>query len=141
MKREREIEGKQALFVVNLAPRKDGLIILGPDDGYVLEFYVQPKLKPSGPEQATQGMYEGHDFLLFTTNRLSFGCLICFDSIAAVKAFTYSADALVQALTHNVPDGTSRNLNLLFVLQHNYRPEQIEFIQLAQKVLLEGATS
>lgn len=103
-----------------------------------VQFYVQPKLKPSGPEQATQGMYEGNHFLLFTTNRLSFGCLICFDSIAAVGPFAYSAEALVQALTRDVPDGNSKNLNLLFLLQHNDRPEHPEFIQFAQKVLQEG---
>lgn len=107
------------------------------DEGHV-HFYVQPKLKPSGPEQAMQGMYEGHHFLHFITNHLTFGCLICFDSIAAVGAFAYSAEALVQALTRDVPDGNSKNLNLLFVLQHNDRPEHLEFIQFAQKVLQEG---
>ncbi|MGB9232873.1 MAG: hypothetical protein WCC04_00535 [Terriglobales bacterium] len=91
---------------------------------------LQPKLHPSRPEQATQGMYEGDSVYLFQTNVVSFCCLICFDCISI------DLDEFISKGTHNVRDGDSKNLHLVFVLEYNLRPEHVDFISFAERILV-----
>lgn len=93
----------------------------------------QPKLRPSRHEQATQGMYEGDTVYLFRTDVLSFCCLICFDCISI------DLDEFVKVLTHTVKEGESKNLHLVFVLEHNPRPEHAEFISFAERLLMPSS--
>lgn len=91
---------------------------------------LQPKLRPSRPEQATQGMHQGDTVYLFRTDVLSFCCLICFDCIGL------EIDEFVASLTQNVTEGDSKNLHLVLVLEHNDHPENADFIAFAEKILL-----
>jgi len=91
--------------------------------------FIQPKQKRSREEQATQGMYEGNFILLFHADLLSFATVVCFDCIGI------RFEDLVSSLTAGVPDGSSKDLNLLFVIQHNDRPEHPEFITFAERLL------
>jgi len=109
-------------------------------DGTLLR-YIQPKLHPSPPENATQVMYRGEDVLVFITRRphvLSFCLLICFDCIdrqGEVGMF----DQLLAA----VPEtdlNTSFNLHILFVPQHNNAPEEPSFFSFADRFLNSGGT-
>jgi len=98
------------------------------DQGEVRNF-IQLKQRPSREEQAIQGLYQGDFILLFRTDLLSFGVLICIDCIGI------GFDQLVAAMTAGIPDGMSRDLNALFVIQHNDQPEHAEFIGFAEKLL------
>jgi hypothetical protein len=107
------------------------------DSGGVVRVFYQPKLKPSKPEQATQGMYEGDYVLLFATDRLNLAAVICFDCIAIEGGVSTMEGVLcgICALAPASPVRTSMNLDLLFVPQHNARAEHPEFIGCAEKVL------
>jgi hypothetical protein len=92
----------------------------------------QPKLKPSRPEQATQGMYKGETVYLFHSDVLTFCCLLCFDCISL------DFEHFTSALTNNVEAGQSQNLHLTLVLEHNEHPENTEFISFAERLLTPG---
>jgi hypothetical protein len=98
------------------------------DQGEVRNF-IQLKQRPSKEEQAIQGLYQGDFILLFRTDVLSLAVLICIDCIGI------GIDQLVAAMTAGIPDGMSRDLNALFVIQHNDQPEHTEFISFAEKLL------
>jgi predicted amidohydrolase len=91
--------------------------------------YLQPKQKEARAEQATQGMYEGNFILLFRSDMISFAILVCFDCIGIEFA------DLIAAMTAGVPDGSSKDLNMLFVIQHNDHPEHSSFTSFAQELL------
>ncbi|MGB8028029.1 MAG: hypothetical protein WCF30_00055 [Terracidiphilus sp.] len=94
----------------------------------------QAKLRPSRPEQSTQGMYEGDHVFLFHTDILSFCCLICFDCIGI------SVRELVSSFTKEVPSGNSKNVDLTVVLEHNENPENSDFLAFAEQLLLPENT-
>jgi hypothetical protein len=102
-------------------------------DGMVRKV-LQAKLKPSRPEQATQGMYEGDSVYLLRSDLLNFVFLICFDCIGI------RLTELVSALTHEVRDGDSKNLGLLTVLEHNNRPEHGDFLSFAEHLIVPGTS-
>jgi hypothetical protein len=104
--------------------------------------FLQPKLRPSPPEAATQVMYRGQDVFVFSTARphpVSFALLICFDCIAATGE-TNMFDQIIDA----VPDtglNTSFNLQMLFVPQHNDEPEHASFLDFADRFLNRGGAT
>jgi hypothetical protein len=104
--------------------------------GKLLRF-VQPKLRPSAPEQAAQSMYEGDFVLLFQAELLSFLCLLCFDAIAE-EAFGSLASRLIEGVSQLATKGQSVNLDLLFVPQHNEYAEHPEFLRFAQTILTKA---
>ena len=55
--------------------------------------------------------------------------MVCFDCIGI------KVEDLVCSLTAGVPDGSSKDLNLLFVIEHNDHPEHPEFMSFAEKLL------
>lgn len=105
-------------------------------DGEVLKF-VQPKLRPSGPEQARQGMYHGNFVLVYQTSGLSFLSLICFDCIAE-NHVTSSSEQILKALGEGAQAGQSVNLDLTLALQHNNNPEHPAFLEFARTILYGG---
>jgi hypothetical protein len=120
-------EGSPAEFVNSCC------IWLTRSDGSVSKV-LQAKLKPSRPEQATQGMYEGDIVYLLRSDLLNFVFLICFDCIGI------RLTELVSALTHEVRDGDSKNLQLLTVLEHNPRPEHGDFLGFAEHLIVPGTS-
>jgi len=102
-----------------------------------VQTYVQPKLKPSAPEQAKQGMYRGDFVLLFQSSRFSFIPLICFDVIGEF-AQTSASDQVLQAVGKLATAGMSVRLDVIFVLQHNVNPEHPTFLDFANAVLHGG---
>ncbi len=82
---------------------------------------LQTKLKPSRPEQATQGMHEGANVYLFRSDLLNFAFLICFDCIGI------RLTEFINAVTHEVRDGDSKNLHLLAVLEHSIAQKRSSF--------------
>jgi hypothetical protein len=116
-----------------------GVIWLKNSEGRLCRF-VQPKLRPSRPEQAAQGMYEGDFVLLFQTDTLSFMCLICFDCIARDPCGSV-ATTILKELGKNVVEGYSINVDLVFVPQHNPNADHPEFLQFAEAFLYAGGTS
>jgi predicted amidohydrolase len=108
-------------------------------DGRLLR-YVQPKLRPSPPEEASQLMYRGQDVLIFTSNQpeaIALGVLICFDCIAE-KGQTAMFDQLRAAAPRPAPN-SSFNWRLLLVPQHNNDPEHDEFHDFAEAFLWNGS--
>jgi hypothetical protein len=99
------------------------------NNGGEVRNFIQLKQRPSQEEQAIQGFYQGDFILLFRADLLSFAVLICIDCIGI------GIDEFVAAMTAGIEDGRSRDLNGLFVIQHNDRPEHPEFIGFAEKVL------
>jgi hypothetical protein len=93
---------------------------------------LQTKLKPSRPEQATQGMHEGANVYLFRSDLLNFAFLVCFDCIGI------RLTEFINAVTQEVRDGDSKNLHLLTVLEHNDRPEKVEFLTFAEHLIVSG---
>jgi hypothetical protein len=93
---------------------------------------LQAKLRPSRPEQATQGMYKGNIIYLFQTDILVFSCLVCFDCIGI------NPDEFIAALTHDVVNGQTKRIDFLLVLQRNEHPEVREFTDFGERVLLPG---
>ena len=104
--------------------------------------FLQPKLRPSPSEAATQVMYPGQDVFVFVTprpNELSFAVLICFDCIAA-----NGEKSMFDQIFEAVPDSDinrSFNLQLLFVPQHNDSPENPSFIDFALTFLNGGGST
>jgi hypothetical protein len=104
--------------------------------------FLQPKLRPSPPEAATQVMYRGQDVFVFATPRptaLSFSLLICFDCIAAAGEKNMF-DQILEA----APDtglNTSFNLQMLFVPQYNDSPEHASFLDFADRFLNRGGAT
>jgi hypothetical protein len=99
-----------------------------------LKKVLQAKLKPSRPEQATQGMHAGDTVYLLRSDLINFLFLICFDCIAL------KIGDFVAALTENVHDGESKNLQLLTVLEHNPRPEHKDFLDFAERLMMPGTS-
>jgi hypothetical protein len=75
-------------------------------------------------------MYEGDHIFLFHTDILSFCCLICFDCIGI------SMSDLFGSLTREVPAGSSKNVDLAIVIEHNDRPENADLLAFAEHMLL-----
>lgn len=96
--------------------------------------YLQPKLRPSAPEQARQGMYQGEFVLLFQGDLISFAALICFDCIQET-AHMMAAESLLESIGELAFYGSSVNLGLVLVPQYNEYAEHPEFIRFAQRVL------
>lgn len=103
----------------------------------VLRRYLQPKLRPSSPEQARQGMYQGEFVLLFQGDVISFAALICFDCIQQT-AHMMAADGFLESIGELASPGSSINLGLVLVPQYNEYAEHPDFIRFAQRVL-EGS--
>lgn len=101
-----------------------------------LRVYYQPKLKPSAPEQATQGMYEGDFVFLFSTDILNFAAIVCFDCIATDGSVS-TLESVLRGICQLAPAGSlvsSVDLHLLFVPQHNPKAEHKEFLGCAEKL-------
>lgn len=99
-----------------------------------LRRYLQPKLRPSAPEQARQGMYQGEFVLLFQGDVISFAALICFDCIQQT-AHVVAADGFLESIGELASHGSSINLGLVLVPQYNEYAEHPDFIRFAQRVL------
>lgn len=105
----------------------------------ILKRYVQPKLRPSRIESASQVMYCGEDVILFTSNGpevFSFAVLICFDCIAR-DGQRPMFDQLLDGAPETAPD-SSINWHMLLVPQYNDKPEHPEFLKFAASFLNLG---
>ena len=99
-------------------------------DGRLLR-WVQPKLWPALPEQATQHerMFKGRSMFLFRGRRsneevFTFGTMVCFDWIAPTQP--------VQRLfeeAHRVADESQLPITWMFVIQHNEKPSHAQFLK------------
>lgn len=109
-------------------------------DGKIVQ-YVQPKLRPSPQEAASQLMYCGRDVLMFISNEpevVAFAVLICFDCIA-VQGEKAMFDQLRDAAPKTTPN-SSFNWHLLVVPQYNDDPEHLEFRSFADAFLNRGGS-
>ena len=100
-------------------------------DGKLLR-WVQPKLRPSGPEQGTQHqwMFEGKSMFLFRGRRaneevFTFATMICFDWIAPTNP-TPGLRLLAEA--HRSAGESQIPISWVFVIQHNEKPSHFEFL-------------
>jgi len=93
---------------------------------------LQAKIKPSRPEQATQGMYEGNAVYLFKSDLLNFAFLVCFDCIGI------KLTDLIECITRDVQGADTKSLQFLVVLEHNDHPEDVSFLNFAENLIVSG---
>ncbi len=108
----------------------------------ILERYIQPKLRPSRIESASQAMYCGEDVILFASNKpevVSFAVLICFDCIAN-DGQRPMFDQLVDGAPDTAAD-SSINWHMLLVPQYNDEPEHPDFLDFAASFLNRGGST
>ena len=106
-------------------------------DGAVTK-YIQPKIMPSWPEDAVvaEQMFQGRTVFLFTANfanqtECQFMTLICFDWIGAAAGKFLLWEILKTADDDAKPN--RKDINLLFVLQHNPKPNHAIFLEHARR--------
>jgi len=104
----------------------------------VVKMYVQPKIKSSRWEQAI-GMREGRHLFIFTSSKLNFFCLTCFDVISTNLKFKLLASKIIgnlrgMAAIEEIPN----MLDMVFVLMHNKKPDFIGFQESAYQILNGG---
>lgn len=106
-------------------------------DGSVKK-WIQPKIAPSWPEAAivAHQMFRGEAVFLFTAKFANqtdcqFMTLICFDWIANANGKVLLWDILRTANDDSSPN--KKDMNLLFVLQHNPKPNHHIFLEHARR--------
>jgi|GEM_PF-2946063 len=101
-----------------------------------LRKYYQPKMSASPREQRLQNLYIGNFLLLFKTSSLVFTQIVCFDAIAQLG---HELDGFANNLLEKLKNlGTSLRpfrIALLFILQHNDKPNKEDFKRFTKMVL------
>ena len=100
-----------------------------------IERWLQPKLRPSWPEQNVRNstMFQGNSVFIFkgnyeTVGQYRFGVLVCYDWIATVED-QKPWRAMIETLSrHATSMGAELSLSWLFVIQHNRSPSDESFL-------------
>lgn len=94
--------------------------------------WVQPKIWPALPEQATQHkrMFKGRSMFLFRGRRtngevFTFGTMVCFDWIAPT---TPSPIQRILEEAHGAAGDSQLPITWIFIIQHNEKPSHVQFL-------------
>ena len=106
-----------------------------------LKQWIQPKISPSWPEKniTHSKMFCGHSVNLFTmkfsnNTDCKFLSLICFDWIGAINGIENGIFGILHKVNKLWQKTNSRkDINLVFVLQHNEEPNHRDFLENARK--------
>lgn len=108
------------------------------NQGDEAKLYLQPKIKPSRREEAIE-MQEGRHIFFFTSPKLNFLSLICFDAIYTDSAFTSLISKLMRNLRKmSVTKQIDSILDIVFILMHNEDPYYRGFQESVYQILNGG---
>jgi hypothetical protein len=116
------------------------------DRNGIVQTWIQPKVRPAWPEMdvTCNDMFCGSTIYVFECQYTPSGypcrfvTLICFDWVASIAGNTVSNELLIKLteLRERIPT----QLDLIFVIQHNSRPNHPSFLSTTFRFLTDNAT-